>query len=349
MTKQDLEKEFTPFIIEDQLEEAVQWLINKLAEIPQGQSASRLSYVKQQAEHIAGQLNRLNEDVRMGIIDFDDMSRKRNEIRKSLQNLPKVLLDANHKDPDYEKADLIRTGKKWGMIVLKAYLIWTAIVLVLVGLIGKFIYNQFQEDFNPKASVSVVTNICFVEALAELPTYKQPKLNASRVGKVPKGASLQVEKIGSINSQFGRPSATFLAVSINGKKRWIKSDGLVKVDSKCIYGAEPHIDSEPIPTPPASSPITTSTPTPTPTQSCRNSSTCCLITGHSTALHQEPDPFSQRLINSLPTGRKLEVLERATYNHGGLSTMTFYKVQTGGYTGWILHQDSQYVNPLCVQ
>lgn len=260
MNSQQLQEKFSNLITEDHLEEAAQLLMTESKNVSDGQNKAHRQYVGQQAEHLAGQLNKLNSDVRNGVLNVDEMLRHRNQIRKNLQDLFQVFQDPTHKINRNWGDEILFFIKKWGPTAGKIYLVYAAIVFLIVIVMGSFIYSQFR---------------------------KMEK---------------EITRFPPIAHEF--PSAT-----------------------------------------PSISPSSTP-PQPTPREVCAGQNSCCIVTGVLSSLHRTPNPFSERLIE-LPSGQVLTVQRKQVYNHGNLSTMTFYKVTSEGYTGWIEHADCQYVNPVC--
>lgn len=260
MNPQQLQDKFSNLITEDHLEDAAQLLITESKTSPDAQNKAHRQYIGQQAEHLAGQLNKLNSDVRNGVLNIDEMLRHRNQIRKNLQDLFRVFQDPTHKINRSWGDEIMFFIKKWGPMAGKIYLVYTAIIFTLVIVIGSFIYSKFRE---------------MEKTIPSYPPFAH---------------------------EF--PSAT------------------------------PSIS-------PSSPP-----PQPTPREVCAGQNVCCIVTGALSSLHSTPNPFSERLIE-LPSGQLLTVQSKRVYNHGNLSTMTFYKVSAEGYTGWVKHENCQYVNPKC--
>lgn len=145
MISQQLQEEFSSLMVKDHLEAAAQLLITESKTVLDRQNKAHQQYVGQQAEHLAGQLNKLNGDVRDGVLSIDDMLRHQNQVRKNLQNLFRVLGDPNYKIDRSWGEEIMFFIKRWGSTAGKIYLVYAAIVLVLVIVVGSFIYSQFRE------------------------------------------------------------------------------------------------------------------------------------------------------------------------------------------------------------
>ncbi len=338
MTLQELSAQFSPqfskLIVDDRLENAIQLLMEKLREVPPGDNIAHWQNVRQQSEHLAGQLSKLNVEVRNGTISNDEKIRTRNQIRKNMQDLFLGLQHPEIKPPQSWQNEVTGTVKKWAPAVVRIYVAFLAAGLVLVIVAGILIYNlAFKPEINHAAAPG-----CTVETLAETALYKSPKINPKKWKTMPKGLTLAAETRASVKDKMSSDRSSFYEVEFEGKKGWVKIDGMIREGDGCYPQKKQEIPGS-----------TAKVDTPkTPREICKESTTCCLVTSVMTRLHQSPNLFSETLIE-LPAGQILEKLGKQVYNHGGLSKTTFYKVSSEGYTGWVKHEDLQYVNPACVQ
>lgn len=341
MTLQELSEQFSSqfskMIVEDRLENAIQLLMEKLKEVPPGNNIDHWRFAKQQAEHLAGQLSKLNADIRQGIIPNEEKIRLRNLIRKNMQDYFQVLQQPETRPPQILHADVTGAVSKWGPAVAKVFILLSVIGLAIVIAIITFIVNWVNKETRPDISMSAIPG-CSVETLAETPLYKALKIDPQKWKTLPKGMTFAAVTRAKVKDKTSFDQTYFYEVVFEGKKGWVRIDGLIKEAEGCYPQKKQEIPKN----------TAQVDPPQTPKEACKASTTCCLISGPLTQLHQSADLFSERLIE-IPAGQILEKLGKKIYNHGGISKTTFYKVSYEGYTGWVKHEDCDYVNPACIQ
>lgn len=341
MTTQQISEQVRQLILAGELDDAANVLVQFFDKEWMSRGDKEQVQLYNQALYQLSQLNELKHQVFAGIISSEEAALKRNKIRvvllevseelKNLEARPRQAAAMQDSQKDTQPKPISRSRLPYVIGGLLA-------VVLLIWLVTKNGCNGGE----PKVGCYIKTGMMTELAM-------EPKLFASKIGKLPKFKEYQVLAVESYHHVDD-----ILFFKINDKKMgvgWVQEGLQLEYTSpECLRQKASNTTSSTVPTPESGSSLGNlgqqqDASNPPDTEETEMTG-CYVRTRMMTGLLMQPEVMGQAFMR-LPDNAEYKVLEVKKKNWAG-SSQYFFKIKHDSYEGWVRQVELEFVSPECL-